>query len=102
MFPSNPEPKRPHMGNPRKDYPLKVNLKNTYYSFETSTHTNKCTNIETSYFLESLSYENYILAGNCVANMIENIPLRDLDFWVTSTNSEDFICVFNEIIDKLG
>lgn len=34
-------------------------------------------------FLDSLSYDGFILAGNSVANMIENIPIKgDLDFWV--------------------
>lgn len=35
-------------------------------------------------FIKSLSYDGFILAGNSVANMIENVPIRgDLDFWVT-------------------
>jgi alkylated DNA repair dioxygenase AlkB len=34
-------------------------------------------------FIVTLSYDDFILAGNSVANMIENVGIRgDLDFWV--------------------
>lgn len=37
---------------------------------------------ETREFINELSFDGYILAGNSVANMIEGIPLQgDLDFW---------------------
>jgi alkylated DNA repair dioxygenase AlkB len=51
-------------------------------------------------FLKKLSYDGYVLAGNSVANMIENIELQgDLDFWVM--NRKDFIPAFFEIIKHL-
>ena len=38
-------------------------------------------------FIESLSYTGFVLAGNSVANIIENIDIQgDLDFWVLDKN----------------
>jgi alkylated DNA repair dioxygenase AlkB len=46
-------------------------------------------------FLESLSYDGFVLAGNSVSNMIENIEIKgDLDFWVT--NREKYLNVLEE------
>jgi hypothetical protein len=37
---------------------------------------------KTREFINELSFDGYILAGNSVTNMIEGIPLQgDLDFW---------------------
>ena len=50
-------------------------------------------------FLDSLTYNNFILAGNSVANMIENISIvGDLDFWVL--NKDKYLEVLTEFINK--
>lgn len=50
-------------------------------------------------FIESLSYDGFILAGNSVANMIENIDIKgDLDFWVT--DKEKYLDVLTEFKSK--
>lgn len=47
-------------------------------------------------FLESLSFDGYVLAGNSVANMIENKAIQgDLDLWVTDKSK--YISVLNEL-----
>ena len=49
-------------------------------------------------FFKSLSFDGYILAGNSVTNMIQEIPLQgDLDFWVNS--EDDYIRILNEFRD---
>lgn len=46
-------------------------------------------------FLLQLSFNGYILAGNCVANMIQNRMLQEnLDFWVK--NRSDYLIVLEE------
>ena len=53
-------------------------------------------NNDTFDFLKSLSFNDYILAGNAVSNMFEQIPLQgDLDFWVSKNSS--FINTFREM-----
>ena len=54
-------------------------------------------NIITRY-LKRLSFSNYVLAGNSVANIIEEIPITgDLDFFVNS----DYLKSFEEILAGL-
>src|SRR5579863_4572886 len=51
-------------------------------------------------FLASLSFEGYILAGNSVANMIENVEIKgDLDFWVLA-NEDDYYDILEEFAQK--
>ena len=46
-------------------------------------------------FFKTLSFKGYVLAGNSVANMIEEIPLQgDWDFWAEMKN--DFLSAFVE------
>lgn len=53
-------------------------------------------NSKTKNFINKLSFDGYILAGNSVANMIEGIPLQgDLDFWVEK--GKDFYKAFDEM-----
>ena len=50
-------------------------------------------------FIDSLSYDGFILAGNSVANIIENINIRgDLDFWVLQ--KEKYMDVLEEFQRK--
>ena len=50
-------------------------------------------------FINSFSYQDFILAGNSVANMIENIKIKgDLDFWVTK--KEAFMDILEEFRNK--
>ncbi len=74
----------------KSDIPIKVTLPIKY---------DKSLTITTKKFIESLSYKYFALAGNSVANMIENIPIRDLDFWVLS--ADKFIDIFTEFSVKL-
>ena len=54
-------------------------------------------NADTWAFINSLSFKDYILAGNSVANLSANIPLQgDLDFWVQYT--DDYIPVLHEMM----
>ena len=51
-------------------------------------------------FLNQLSFDidEYVLAGNSVANMLEGIPLQgDLDLWVLNCNKDKYIVAYNEI-----
>lgn len=53
-------------------------------------------NDETWDFLSSLSFQGYILAGNSVSNMYEQVPLQgDLDFWACGWT--DFLNGFKEM-----
>ena len=55
-----------------------------------------CVNKETLDFISKLSFNGYILAGNAVANIFEEIPLQgDLDFW--ASEYKDFIRAFDEM-----
>ena len=50
-------------------------------------------------FIDSLSYDGFILAGNSVANIIENIEIKnDLDFWVL--NKEKYLNILEEFKNK--
>lgn len=50
-------------------------------------------------FLNSLSFNHFFLAGNSVANMIENVPIiGDLDFWVS--DSTKYVDVLKEFKTK--
>jgi len=50
-------------------------------------------------FIKSLSYDEYILAGNSVANIIENINIQgDLDFWVLKT--KNYLNILEEFKNK--
>ena len=56
--------------------------------------------------LQSLSFDNYVLAGNSVANMYENVPLQgDLDFWCRDKKKKSFwkllceLAPFYEVIE---
>lgn len=54
-------------------------------------------NADTWAFINSLSFKDYILAGNSVANLSANIPLQgDLDFWVQY--KDDYINVLHEMM----
>ena len=79
------------MEEKKEDTPLLVEI--AYYE------TDKSLSLQTKKFLKSLSFKHFVLAGNSVANMIENIPIRDLDFWVLTTDK--FMDVFNELSVKL-
>jgi alkylated DNA repair dioxygenase AlkB len=54
-------------------------------------------NADTWAFINSLSFKDYILAGNSVANLSAGIPLQgDLDFWVQY--KDDYISVLHEMM----
>ena len=54
---------------------------------------------DTMDFIDSLSYNGFILAGNSVANMIENIDIKgDLDFWVLNRNK--YLDILHEFKEK--
>lgn len=55
---------------------------NSIDSYEKNIMLYECFNTQTVNFIQNLSFINYKLAGNSVANMIEGIKLQgDLDFW---------------------
>lgn len=71
-----------YSGDKRADEPIKVDPLKGLYSNDRPI-AQKWSDDELLKFINSLSYDYFILAGNSVANMIENIPLQgDLDFWV--------------------
>ena len=74
-----------YIGGPRKDIPICV-----YPSNINNKHTIK--------FLNKLSFNGYILAGNSVANLIEDKEITgDLDFWVL--NKESYKTTLDEFRD---